>query len=166
VNWHPNSAYVVTGSSDKTCRLFDIQRGSAVRLYTGHNGPVTCVEISPDGRLLATASEDSTGHSTVHVYDLNSAKPLKFFKAHTPGSSIYSLAFSKCSSVLLSGGSDCTVRVWDVKRNNPAMTAGTTGQQGSDLLASYHTKHTPVYKLAFTAANVACAAGAYTFHDT
>ena len=43
VNWHPNSAYVVTGSSDKTCRLFDIHQGSA---------------------------EDST----VHVYDINSAK--------------------------------------------------------------------------------------------
>jgi hypothetical protein len=27
------------------------------------------------------------------------------------------------------------------------------------------TKQTPVYKLAFTAANVACAAGAYTFND-
>jgi len=153
---------VVTGSTDKTCRLFDIQRGSAVRLYTGHTAPITSVEISPDGRLLATASEDST----VHVYDLNSAKPLKSFKAHTPGSSIYSLSFSKCSSVLLSGGSDCTVRVWDVKRNNPVMNTGTTGPQGgSDLLATYHTKQTPVYKLDFTAANVACAAGAYTFHD-
>lgn len=161
MNWHPNSSYVVTGSSDKTCRLFDIQRGSAVRLYTGHNAPVSCVEISPDGRLLATASEDST----VHVYDINSAKLLKSFKAHTSGSSIYSLAFSRCSSVLLSGGSDCSVRVWDIKRNNTVMNAALPGQQGSDLLATYHTKQTPVYKLAFTGTNVACAAGAFTLND-
>jgi WD40 repeat protein len=130
---------VVTGSSDKTCRLFDIQRGSAVRLYTGHNGPITCAEISPDGRLLATTAEDST----VRVYDTNSAKPLKSFKADTPGSSIYSLAFSKCSSVLLLGGSDCSVRVWDVKRNNTVGNASVPG-------ATYFTKQTLVYKLAFT----------------
>jgi transcription initiation factor TFIID subunit 5 len=160
VNWHPNSAYVVTGSSDKTCRLFDIQRGSAVRLYTGHSGPISCVEISPDGKLLATAA----GDSVVNVYDINSAKCLKSFKAHASGSSIYSLAFSKCSSVLLSGGSDCSVRVWDVKRNNTVSNAA-TGQQGSDLLATYYTKQTPVYKLAFTQANVACAAGAFTMND-
>ena len=151
----------MTGSSDKTCRLFDIQRGSAVRLYTGHNGPISCVEISPDGRLLATAAEDSV----VHVYDINSAKPLKTFRAHTPGSSIYSLAFSKCSSVLLSGGSDCSVRVWDVKRNNATMNAAVPTQQGSDLIATYYTKQTPIYKLAFTGANVACAAGAFTMHE-
>lgn len=151
----------MTGSSDKTCRLFDIQRGSAVRLYAGHNGPISCVEISPDGRLLATAAEDST----VHVYDINSAKTLKIFKAHTTGTSIYSLAFSKCSSVLLSSGSDCSVRVWDVKRNNAVMNAAVPGQQGSDLLATYYTKQTPIYKLAFTGANVACAAGAFTIHD-
>jgi transcription initiation factor TFIID subunit 5 len=159
VNWHPNSAYVVTGSSDKTCRLYDIQRGSAVRLYTGHNGPISCVEISPDGKLLATAAEDSA----INVYDINSAKVIKSFRAaHTLGSSIYSLAFSKDSAVLLSGGSDCSVRVWDVKRNNTTTNAMVPGAQNPDLLATYHTKQTPVYKLAFTGANVACAAGAFT----
>jgi transcription initiation factor TFIID subunit 5 len=161
VNWHPNSAYVVTGSSDKTCRLYDIQRGSAVRLYTGHNGPISCVEISPDGKLLATAAEDSH----IHIYDINSAKLLKSFKSHTPVSSIYTLAFSKCSSVLLSGGSDCSVRVWDVKRATQTTNASVPGQQGSDLLATYYTKQTPVYKLAFSGANVACAAGTFTLHD-
>jgi transcription initiation factor TFIID subunit 5 len=154
---------VITGSSDKTCRLFDVQRGSAVRLYTGHSGPITCVEISPDGKLLATASTDSA----VNVYDINSAKCIKSFKGHTPGSSVYTLTFDKSSAVLLSGGSDCSVRVWDLKRNNTFSNAAFPGQQGSsDLLATYWTKQTPVYKLAFTQANVAVAAGAFTLLDT
>jgi transcription initiation factor TFIID subunit 5 len=132
-------------------------------LFTGHSGPIACLEISPDGKLLASAGEDSV----INIYDINSAKPIKSFKtAHTVGSSIYSLAFSQCSSVLLSGGSDCTVRVWDVKRNNATTNAAVPGQQNSDLLATYHTKQTPVYKLAFTRANVACAGGAFTPQDT
>ena len=131
-----------------------------MRLYTGHQGPVSCVEISPDGKILATASEDST----VHVFDINSAKCLKVFRSHTAGSSIYSLAFSNCSSVLLSGWSDCSVRVWDVKRSNQVSNAA-MHQQSPDLLATYYTKQTPVYKLAFTGTNVACAAGAFTLYD-
>ena len=162
MNWHPNSAYVVTGSSDKTCRLFDLQRGAAVRLYTGHNAAISTVEISPDGKLLATASEDSA----VNLYDINSAKLLKSFKSHAPGTSIYSLAFSKDSAVLMSGASDCSVRVWDVKRSHGQSNAATTGGAGGgDLLATYWTKQTPVYKVAFTGANVGVAAGAFTLHE-
>jgi hypothetical protein len=48
------------------------------------------------------------------------------------------------------------VRVWDVKRNNTVGNASVSGEKGSDLLATYFTKETPVYnlKLAFTGANV------------
>jgi len=57
-----------------------------------------------------------------------------------------------------------------VKRNNALMNAGAPPNPqergGSDLLATYYTKQTPVYKLAFTESNVACAAGAFTVHDT
>jgi len=57
------------------------------------------------------------------------------------------------------------VRVWDVKRSNQVSNASMPGQQHSDLLATYYTKQTPVYKLTFTGANVACAAGAFTTNE-
>lgn len=46
------------------------------------------------------------------------------------------------------------------------MNAALPGQPGSDLIATYYTKQTPVYKLAFTGANVACAAGAFTVNES
>ncbi|KAG4302590.1 hypothetical protein PCANB_001211 [Pneumocystis canis] len=112
VSFHPNSAYVATGSSDKTCRLWDVQKGNAVRVFTGHSGPINYVTISPDGKLLATAGDDGL----INIYDIGSGRQFKSMKGHTR-KSIYSLSFSKESSVLVSGGSDCTVRVWDVKRD-------------------------------------------------
>jgi WD40 repeat protein len=36
VQFHPNSNYVATGSSDRSLRLWDCVTGSCVRLMTGH----------------------------------------------------------------------------------------------------------------------------------
>ena len=65
--------------------------------------------MSPDGRYLASAGEDLA----INLWDLGSGKRIKKMTGHT--SSIYSLAFSGESSMLVSGGADWTVRCWDVK---------------------------------------------------
>ena len=55
VQFHPNSLYLVTGSSDWTARLWDVQRGSCLRVFIGHQGAVSSLALSPDGRYLATS---------------------------------------------------------------------------------------------------------------
>ena len=35
VRFHPNGRYIATGSSDRTCRLWDIQNGQCMRLMPG-----------------------------------------------------------------------------------------------------------------------------------
>ena len=49
----------------------------------------------------------------INLWDIGSGKRIKKMTGHT--SSIYSLAFSAESSLLVSGGADWTVRSWDVK---------------------------------------------------
>lgn len=109
IQFHPNSLYLATGSSDWTARLWDVQRGSSVRVFIGHQAPVSSLAMSPDGRYLATAGEDLA----INLWDLGSGKRIKKMTGHT--SSIYSLSFSAESSLLVSGGADWTVRCWDVK---------------------------------------------------
>jgi transcription initiation factor TFIID subunit 5 len=49
----------------------------------------------------------------INIWDLGSGRRIKKMTGHT--ASIYTLAFSAESSMLVSGGADWTVRCWDVK---------------------------------------------------
>lgn len=109
VRFHPNSLYLATGSSDWTARLWDVQRGTCVRVFIGHQGTLSTLAISPDGKYLASAGEDLA----INLWDLGSGKRIKKMMGHA--ASVYSLAFSAESSMLVSGGADWTVRCWDVK---------------------------------------------------
>lgn len=106
--FHPNSLYLATGSSDRTCRLWDVQKGHCVRVFVGHRASVQIVKVSPDGRYLASASDDGL----IILWSLASGARVKTFWGHQ--APINSLSFSMESAVLISGASDETVRVWDV----------------------------------------------------
>ncbi|KAI9823920.1 MAG: Transcription initiation factor TFIID subunit 5 [Thelocarpon impressellum] len=108
VAFHPNSAYVFTGSSDKTVRMWAVTTGTAVRLFTGHTGNVTSLACSPDGKVLASA--DDAG--SIILWDLASGRRKKRMRGHSKGG-IWSLSWCVESTVLVSGGADGTVRVWD-----------------------------------------------------
>ncbi|OJI96314.1 hypothetical protein ASPVEDRAFT_35689 [Aspergillus versicolor CBS 583.65] len=109
VCFHPNSAYIFTGSSDHTVRMWAVTTGNAVRMFTGHTGNITALACSRDGRTLASADD----HGSILLWDLGPGRLLKRMRGHGKGG-IWSLSWSVESNVLVSGGADGTVRVWDV----------------------------------------------------
>lgn len=178
--------YLATGSSDNSCRLWDVQRGACLRLFLGHTDAVTTLAISPDGRTLASAGLDCS----IYLWDLGSARPIKKMTGHT--APVQSLSFSAESSVLVSGGLDCTVRCWDVAaaggprpaRGLGFSEAGFSGRgsgghstgvlpmgpgelnwedmnQTADLLSTFSTKRTPVIKTHYTPRNLCMVAGSF-----
>ena len=109
VAFHPNSAYVFTASSDKTVRMWSLTNGNAVRMFTGHAAGVTTLTCSPCGKILASADENGW----ICLWDLASGRLIKNMRGHGKGG-VWSLSFSVEGTVLVSGGQDCTVRIWDV----------------------------------------------------
>ncbi|KAL1956316.1 hypothetical protein VTO42DRAFT_7399 [Malbranchea cinnamomea] len=124
VCFHPNSAYVFTGSSDRTVRMWAVTTGNAVRMFTGHTGNITAIACSNNGKILASADDQGS----IFLWDLAPGKLLKRMRGHGKGG-IWSLSWSAESTVLVSGGADGTVRVWDVA--GPAQDSTVVGEGGS-----------------------------------
>jgi transcription initiation factor TFIID subunit 5 len=119
VAWHPNSSYIFTASCDKTVRMWALNNGNPVRMFTGHTSMITALACSRNGKILASA--DDTG--VILLWDLSPGRLLKKMRGHGKGG-IWSLSWSAESTVLVSGGADCTVRAWDV--SGPTKESATT----------------------------------------
>lgn len=126
VGFHPNNAYIFTGSCDKTVIMWSVSTGSSVRMFTGHTGNITSLACSPSGKILASA--DDVG--TIILWDLGPGRLLKRMRGHGKGG-IWSLSWSVESTVLVSGGADGTVRIWDVVGPSDAGQGKVIGEGGA-----------------------------------
>lgn len=112
IAWHPNSTYVFSASdeTDKTIRMWSVATGGCVRIFTGHTDYISSLKCAPNGKILASA--DIGGN--IFFWDIEKGTRIKRCRGHGKGG-IPSLDFSVESTVLVSGGLDGTVRIWDVE---------------------------------------------------
>ncbi len=103
---------IVSGSKDRTLRVWDVESGVCLRTLEGHSGDVLSLDLTPDGRCAVSGSEDHT----LRVWDMESGVCLRILKGHSWGVSCVSVAPDGRRA--LSGSRDKTLRVWDVDSGN------------------------------------------------
>jgi hypothetical protein len=60
VAFSPDGRWALTGSWDKTARLWEVATGRELRRFEGHSDVVVSVAFSPDGRWSLTGGRDGT----------------------------------------------------------------------------------------------------------
>src|SRR5262249_34552256 len=72
-----------------------------------HTHWVQCLAYSPDGKKLASGSQDGT----VKVWDVETGRELRCYTAH--GDSVRAVAFTSDGKMIASAGGDKEIRLWD-----------------------------------------------------
>jgi WD40 repeat protein len=73
----PDGKRALTGSSDRTARLWDLASGKELQRFEGHEAGVWAVAVLPDGKRALTGSYDRTAR----LWDLASGEQLAVFTA-------------------------------------------------------------------------------------
>ncbi len=119
VKFSPDGTRLVTGNSDGTVFILDVNNGHRLRRLTGHTGYFfgwQSVDFSPDGALIATANSDGS----VRIWDAYTGTQLHNLPGHS--GAYANVVFSKDGKHLLATGEGSTVNLWDVQTGEKLLT--------------------------------------------
>jgi hypothetical protein len=99
---------VVSGSVDKTVRIWNLETEVEEKRLKGHSNPVCSVAISLDGRRVVSGSSDDT----LRIWNAITGKEEQKLKGHS--ASVSTVAFSSDGRRVVSGSRDNMICIWNV----------------------------------------------------
>jgi WD40 repeat protein len=110
----PDGQTLVSGSMDKTIKVWRLSDGKLLRTLSGHRVSVNSVAISPDGQTLVSGSMDKT----IKVWRLSDGKLLHTLSGHRVSVNFVAstpVEISPNGQTLVSGSYDKTIKVWRLR---------------------------------------------------
>ncbi len=132
IAFQTDAGFVITGHDDGSIRYWDAPGHHMVfgAPFQLHTRPISALAVSPDGQMLAAASEDKL----ISLWDLTQGTHLGNLVGHTDR--IPALAWHPSGRYLVSTGWDTTARIWDVSTRQPVMLLNTHSTQVTALAFS------------------------------
>jgi len=130
VGFSPDGSRIVSGSWDKTIRLWDAETGHAIgKPLEGHSGSLNSVAFSPDGSRIVSGSSDKT----IRLWDAETGDAIgKPLEGHS--NDVSSVTFSPDGSRIVSGLSAKAISLWEAEGSDIVSTSSWPGY--SQLLSS------------------------------
>lgn len=129
--------FFITGSQDLTVKRWAIPRkageaGKAVYTRKAHDKDINAIDIAPDNKTFATASQDKT----VKVWDLESGESIGVLRGHKRG--VWTVKFSQYDKIIATGSGDKSVKIWGL--NDYACSKTFEGHTNSVLKIAFITQ--------------------------
>ena len=114
----PDGKTVVSGSADRTLKVWDLATGKCRATFVGHTDRVWGVAVTPDGKTVVSGSKDKM----LKVWDIETGRWKAAFKDHT--GSVRSVAVTPDGKTVVSSSWDKTLKVWDLETGRCQATFG------------------------------------------
>jgi WD40 repeat protein len=111
----PDGQKLVSGSEDRTLKIWNVNNGLLVHTLTGHSGAVRSVAYASSGAMIASGGEDRT----VRLWDAKTGRLLRTLTGHT--GVVTSVAFASNAMTVAAGGADGTIRIWSAADGSPLL---------------------------------------------
>ena len=121
---NPSYPVLITGSYDRTVRVWNLDTGTEVRTLRGHTRAVRALQF--DQMLLFTGAMDGT----VRMWNWRAGECLRVLEGHTDG--VISLNYN--GYLLASGSADSTIQVWNFRTGTKFVLRGHTEWVNSVVL--------------------------------
>ncbi|RNA21933.1 WD40 repeat, partial [Brachionus plicatilis] len=96
---------IVSGSADKTIKIWDKDIFKCLKTINGHNDSVRCLAIMQNGNIVS-----GSGDITIKIWDKDTFECLKTIYGHIE--SVVCLAIMQNGNIV-SGSVDKTIKIWD-----------------------------------------------------
>ncbi len=150
VDFSHNGKFIISGSEDKTIKLWEVSSGRELRTYNGHQSIVNDVVFTPDDKILISASKDGQ----IYFWDVLTGNILKNYAQ--PNENILRLALSPNGNYLAVGSTGDNINVYDtrldsiiysVKGSRMARDNVFINAQGTKLITGLDNRKVLIYEL-------------------
>jgi WD40 repeat protein len=111
-----NNEYVISGSSDNTLKIWDMQTYQCIRVLRGHSYAVTCVAVFNEELIVSGDNNGSIMIWNVKNYD-NAL--IRHIKGHTD--TVKTISFVS-KILMVSGSNDGKIKIWNLETKSCLLT--------------------------------------------
>ncbi|XP_009989269.1 PREDICTED: dynein assembly factor with WDR repeat domains 1 [Tauraco erythrolophus] len=132
VAFNKSGSRFITGSYDRTFKVWDTASGKELRTLEGHRNVVYAIAFNnPYGDKIATGSFDKT----CKLWSVETGKCYHTFRGHN--AEIVCLSFNLRSTLVATGSMDTTAKLWDIEKGEEIVTL--SGHSAEIIALSFNT---------------------------